>query len=1195
MALTLLEHKSAIVRDPLVVSPNTPLAEAISHMSDASCLNSPPQAANTQLETVQLETLHRGSRASCVVVVEADRVVGILTERDVVRLSACRLPGMAEPTVEENGLTVGQAMTRPVFTLRESAVADLFWVINFLQQRCIRHLPILDDQDRLVGLVTPDSLLPVLSSQQDITRQQLKAELHAQQRIETCLLESEQRYASLVAAAPVGIFRHDALGNCIYVNDRCCQLAGLPPETLVGDRWRMALHPDDRDRVVIEWEKSIRENYGFQLEYRLQHPDGSVKWVHTQSVAEQDAQGQVIGYVGAIADISDRKRAEDLLRENERRVRRAIANAPFPMMIHAEDGEVLQINAAWTELTGYTRSDIPTTQAWAERAYGSDAARVLENIIAKKYALESRWDEGEFTITTRSGSQKIWRFSSVPLGPLPDGRRAVISMAADVTQSRRTEMALRHSEAQSQAVLSAIPDLMFRVGADGVYRGYVTHHRELDLLPQTVNPTGSFMGDTLPAEVTQRHLQAIQRALETGELQVYEQQVQIGDRLQDEEVRVIQSGPDEVLFIIRDISDRKQAEAERLHTEHIRKELTLLEQILDIVLAGYWDWDIPNHREYLSPGFKRMFGYADHELPNSPESWQDLIFPEDLPEVLDCFDRHVQSKGKVPYYNQVRYRHKDGSTVWVICSGQVIEWDTSGNPIRMIGCHIDISDLKRAETELQASRAYYKGIIADQTELICRFLPDGVLTFVNDAYCEFFQKSPEELLGKSFTPLIPEVDRDIPLQNINKLSIDNPVATCEHRVIAPNGSINWQQWTDRALFDPEGNFIEFQAVGRDITALKAAEERLRQLSMRLNLAVKSADIGIWDWDIPRDILHWDHRMYELYGKGAKNANNMYEALSSSLHPDDLLAAETAIQKALLGEQDFDVEFRIIHPNGAIRFLKAKALVQFTPEGQPQRMIGINYDITDRKHTENQLQQYTAQLEASNRELEAFAYSVSHDLRAPLRAINGFSKALLEDYGDAFDEEAQDYFGRIRHNVNRMGLLIDDLLNLSRVARSEIIYTAVNLSGLAQELIAEWQTLEPQRTVEVAVAPGVIVYADATLMRVVLTNLLHNAWKFTSQHPTACIEFGLMHSNGQPTYFVRDDGAGFDMAYANKLFGVFQRLHGTHEFPGTGIGLATVQRAIQRLGGRIWAESVIERGTTFYFTVPNPPLLANELP
>ena len=232
----------------------------------------------------------------------------------------------------------------------------------------------------------------------------------------------------------------------------------------------------------------------------------------------------------------------------------------------------------------------------------------------------------------------------------------------------------------------------------------------------------------------------------------------------------------------------------------------------------------------------------------------------------------------------------------------------------------------------------------------------------------------------------------------------------------------------------------------------------------------------------------------------------------------------------------------------------------------------------------ELQQRATRLEIANKELESFSYSVSHDLRAPLRSIDGFSEALVEDYADKLDTQAKDYLQRIRASTQRMALLIDDLLNLSRVSRSKIKAERLDLSALAHEVAIELRKAEPDREVDFRIATDVTVIADRPLLRIALENLIGNAWKFTGKAPSPKIEFGISGENGQRTFFVRDTGAGFDMAYANKLFGAFQRLHTIAEFNGTGIGLATVQRIIHRHNGRIWAEAKVDEGATFYFTL-----------
>jgi signal transduction histidine kinase len=243
------------------------------------------------------------------------------------------------------------------------------------------------------------------------------------------------------------------------------------------------------------------------------------------------------------------------------------------------------------------------------------------------------------------------------------------------------------------------------------------------------------------------------------------------------------------------------------------------------------------------------------------------------------------------------------------------------------------------------------------------------------------------------------------------------------------------------------------------------------------------------------------------------------------------------------------------------------------------------EVDRRTRAEEESQARATELEAVNKELEAFSYSVSHDLRAPLRAITGFSQALLEDYPHKLDARGFDYLQRVGGASKRMGELIDQMLVLSRVTRAEMRRERVDLSRLAQEVTAEVRRVEPGRAVDVVIHDGLETVGDSKLLRAVLENLVGNAWKFTSKHANALIEFGSADVGGEPAFFVKDDGAGFDPLHAEKLFTAFQRLHGVTEFPGTGIGLATVQRIIRRHGGRIWAEGAVEKGATFYFTLP----------
>ncbi|MBP3956722.1 PAS domain-containing sensor histidine kinase [Gemmata sp. G18] len=250
-------------------------------------------------------------------------------------------------------------------------------------------------------------------------------------------------------------------------------------------------------------------------------------------------------------------------------------------------------------------------------------------------------------------------------------------------------------------------------------------------------------------------------------------------------------------------------------------------------------------------------------------------------------------------------------------------------------------------------------------------------------------------------------------------------------------------------------------------------------------------------------------------------------------------------------------------------------------------LGHSEQATSRlnEELERRVTERTVQLEAANRELEAFCFSVSHDLRAPLRALDGFSQELLQGYSDRLDETGQHYLRRVRAGTQRMGQLIDDLLKLSRVTRSEMRHERVDLTAMAGDVVAELREREPGRSISFTARPGLSAVGDPPLIRVVLDNLLGNAWKFTAKNPTATIAFDCVEVQGRPALVVRDDGAGFDMAFVGKLFGAFQRLHSDRDFSGTGVGLATVQRAVRRHGGEIWAEGAIGHGAAFFFTLP----------
>ncbi len=329
---------------------------------------------------------------------------------------------------------------------------------------------------------------------------------------------------------------------------------------------------------------------------------------------------------------------------------------------------------------------------------------------------------------------------------------------------------------------------------------------------------------------------------------------------------------------------------------------------------------------------------------------------------------------------------------------------------------------------------------------------------------------------------------------------------------------------------------------------------------------------------------------------AADKHEVLAHLSALIHASSESWLRDLIGKIASGVREHRMEIVTRAVNGDALYLDMRWVVEPSAEHDYGRVLVSIADLT-RLHAaqqealrlnaclEERVKERTEQLLAANQELEAFAYSVSHDLRAPLRAIDGFSQALLEDFGDSLGGPAAGYAKRIRAGSERMAQLIDDLLQLSRLSRLEMSVVRIDLSAAARDVADSLQRAGPTRQVHFDIEPGLVAWGDAHLMRIALENLLGNAWKFTSRHAQARIQFGATSdSDGRTQYYVRDDGAGFDMAYAGKLFGAFQRLHSISDFEGTGIGLATVQRIIRRHGGSIWAEGKVEQGACFYFTL-----------
>jgi len=380
----------------------------------------------------------------------------------------------------------------------------------------------------------------------------------------------------------------------------------------------------------------------------------------------------------------------------------------------------------------------------------------------------------------------------------------------------------------------------------------------------------------------------------------------------------------------------------------------------------------------------------------------------------------------------------------------------------------------------------------------------------------------------------------------------------------------------------------------DITARKQAEQSLRTSEERLRTILETEPECV-------KVLAADGTLLEMNPAGLAMIEADTLAQVKGRKMASLISREHRTAFIELGRQVIEkgesgqLEFEIVGLKGTRRWLEINAVPLRDEATGETRLLGVTRDITDRKraeeaiHTlnaelEQRVKHRTAELETANRELEAFSYSVSHDLRAPLRAIDGFSQALLEDCAGQMNETGRNHLQRVRVSAQHMGVLIDDLLKLARVTRASLQPETVDLSAMARDIVAHLRETTSARAIQVEVADGLACFGDPGLLRVVLENLLGNAWKYTGKTAEAHIFFDAERRDGETVFRVRDNGVGFDMNFADKLFGAFQRLHRKEEFEGTGIGLATVARIIHRHGGRVWAEAEIGKGATIFFTL-----------
>ena len=466
---------------------------------------------------------------------------------------------------------------------------------------------------------------------------------------------------------------------------------------------------------------------------------------------------------------------------------------------------------------------------------------------------------------------------------------------------------------------------------------------------------------------------------------------------------------------------------------------------------------------------------------------------------------------------------------------------------------------------------------------------NGVLTYVNDKFCEISGYTRDELIGNSYSMLSSGTHSRIFYNNLWNTIRKGRAWYGELEDRNKDGGLYWVDTTIVPFVDEQGVPYQYIGIQTDITERKLAEEVNARLGRILDESLN--EIYIFNSS--------DFKFLRVNRGAEENLgyrrNELYAMTAYDIKPEfDKETFSEFVVPLLQGESE-ELRFETIHKRKDGSTYPVDVHLQISRAETPFVFVAIILDITERKEAEYQLQEYSEHLEdmveerthnlkAVNQELESFCYSVSHDLRAPLRSIDGFSQALLEEYSSDLEGMGQDYLSRVRSSTQRMGQLIDDLLKLSRVVRSDMTRTSVDMSVLARNVEAQLRERYPVRDIEFVINGDLCVSGDERLLLAMFENLLGNAWKFTANVTPARVELGEQEQDGHNVYYIKDNGAGFDEAYVHKLFEPFQRLHSMQEYEGTGVGLATVQRIIRRHGGEVWAEGKVDQGATVYFTL-----------
>ncbi|MBI5686564.1 MAG: PAS domain S-box protein [Verrucomicrobia bacterium] len=894
-------------------------------------------------------------------------------------------------------------------------------------------------------------------------------------------------------------------------------------------------------------------------------------------------------YLAITRDITERRRALTALRESESLYHSLVEHLPQAIYRLDRAGRITFANAHCCEQMGCAPQDLVGKSAFdlfpAEQAtrYWNDSRRVMET--------------GDTLDTVERHQRPDGResFAHIVKSPLRGGDGQIIGVQClfwDVTERKRSEEALRAIETRYRSLFQNMLNgfaycRMIYEGDRAADFVYVAVNSVFETLTGLKDVVGRKVSEVIPGirEKDPELFETYGRVARTGVPEKFETYVESLKMWFSISVYRPQEGYFVAVFDV--ITARK--EAEKALREAERKYRGIFENAVEGIFQSTPDGKILS----ANPAMAAIHGYASPEefIAGIHDIAQQLyVDPGRREEVKRLLETHGEVKD---FENRVR--RKDGRLIWVSGNTRAVR-DATGKILHYEGTVEDITARKEAEQAVRESERRFQQLfeMAPNGYVLCDSV--GTIVHGNRAAETLLGYQNEELAGKNILKagVLPLDELPKAAALLARCMLGNPTGPDEITLLRKDQSRVDTEFCSKPVTINDQRFLLGTVI--NITARKEAEKALRASQSALLMAQRLAHVGNWEWNPATDETFWSEEIFRIFGRDPKLGPAGIKEVSKYYSSESWARLKAAVETTLAQGIPYECDVEVVRDDGAHRWITTRGEAVRAADGTVISLRGSVQDITERKRAADEIHQLnqtleqrvrerTAQLEASNRELESFCYSVSHDLRAPLRAINGFASILTQNHARQLDDEGRRTLGIVCAEALRMGQLIDDLLEFSRIGRQSMQQAEIDMAVVARRAFNECAAHAPGRNIRFKLHPLPPAQGDPALLPHVWTNLLSNAIKYTRPKPTAEIEITGRMAGGELVYCVKDNGVGFDMQYAEKLFGVFQRLHGETDFEGTGVGLALVQRIILRHGGRVWADARINEGAAFYFTLP----------